>query len=235
MTPPNEPRTSGNPAKRAQIERTVKQQREDRKQAKLAEYQRQLARRRRSKIVWWTVGSVAALAVVGLVIASVILTPRPVEQARGAGDGSAITGIETFENTANHVDGAVEYPQSPPAGGNHNAAWLNCAVYSEPVPNENAVHSLEHGAVWVTYDPELITQEQVDALTAQLPSTYMIVSPYPGLPSPAVVSAWDAQVAVDSLDDERVGAFIDAYWRSTNAPEPQALCTGAFDAPGKQS
>lgn len=228
-------RTSGNPAAQAQINLTAKQQREQQKQAKLAEYQRQLAQRRRSKLVWWVVGSTAGLAVVGLVVASLILTPRPITLDRGDSDGSAIEGIETFTNTANHVEGDVDYAQSPPAGGDHNAMWLNCGVYSEPVPNVNAVHSLEHGAVWITYDPAQLDAAGVDAIRQQLPSSYVILSPYEGLPSPIVASAWNAQIQVDSPTDPRIREFLESYWRSTNAPEPNAACTGALDAPGKQS
>jgi len=236
MTPPSPgKRTSGNPAAQAQINLTAKQQREQQKQAKLAEYQRQLAQRRRSKLVWWVVRSTAGLAVVGLVVASLILTPRPITLDRGDSDGSAIEGIETFTNTANHVEGDVQYPQAPPAGGDHNAMWLNCGIYSEPVPDVNAVHSLEHGAVWITYDPARVDSDGVDAIRAQLPSSYVILSPYDGLPSPIVASAWNAQVQVDSPDDPRITEFLKAYWRSTNAPEPNAACTGALDAPGKQS
>ncbi|GAA1133533.1 DUF3105 domain-containing protein [Microbacterium aurantiacum] len=238
MTPtsPSEPRKSGNPAKQAEINLTVKQQREQKRQEKLAQYQKDLAKRRRGKVVWWTVGSVAAVAVIAGIVASIVFSPASAPTlARGDGDGSAISGVETFSNTANHVEGAVDYPQSPPAGGDHNAVWLNCGVYSEPVPNENAVHSLEHGAVWVTYDPATLSSEDVDALRAQLPSTYTILSPYEGLDSPVVLSAWDAQLAVDGVDDERIGEFLASYWRSTTAPEPNALCSGALDAPGKQS
>ncbi len=228
-------RASGNPATQAKLNLTAKQQREQQKQAKLAEYQRQLAKRRRSKLTWWVVGGTAALAVVALVVASLILTPRPVTLERGDSDGSAIEGIQTFENTANHVEGDVQYPQAPPAGGDHNAMWLNCGIYSEPVPDVNAVHSLEHGAVWITYDPARVDSDGVDAIRAQLPSSYVILSPYDGLPSPIVASAWNAQVQVDSPDDPRITEFLKAYWRSTNAPEPNAACTGALDAPGKQS
>ncbi len=237
MTPTSssDKRASGNPATQAKITQTAKQQREQQKQAKLAEYQRQLEKRRRSKLLWWVVGGTAGLAVVALIVASIIFTPRPVTLERGDGDGSGISGVETFSNSATHVEGAVTYPQTPPAGGDHNAMWLNCGVYSEPVPNENAVHSLEHGAVWVTYDPAAVGDDEVAALRAQLPSTYVILSPYDGLPSPIVVSAWNAQLQVDDADDARIGEFLGAYWRSLNAPEPNAACTGAYDAPGKQS
>lgn len=234
MTPTSK-RASGNPATQAQIITTVKQQREQQKQQKLAEYQRQLAKRRRSKLTWWIVGSAAAVVVIALVAASIIFTPRPVSIDRGDGDGSSITGVETYTHTANHVDGEVEYEQSPPAGGDHNAMWLNCGVYSEPVPNINAVHSLEHGAVWVTYDPAVVGDAELDALKAQLPSTYTILSPYEDMDSPIVLSAWNAQLAVDDADDERIGEFLSAYWRNLNGPEPNAACTGALDAPGKQS
>lgn len=232
---PSGKRASGNPATQAQLNLTAKQQREQQKQAKLAEYQRQLAQRRRSKLVWWVVGSTAGIAVIALIVASFLFTPRPVTFDRGDSDGSAIEGIETFTNTANHVEGEVDYAQSPPAGGDHNAVWLNCGIYSEAVPNINAVHSLEHGAVWITYDPAQVDADGVSELRSQLPSSYVILSPYDGLPAPVVASAWNAQVQLDSPTDPRLTEFLESYWRSTNAPEPNAACTGALDGPGKQS
>jgi hypothetical protein len=227
-------RKSGNPATQAQLNLTVKQQREQQKQQKLAEYQRQLAKRRRTKATWWIVGGTAAVAVIGLVVASVLLTPRPVTVERGDGDGSGIEGVQTFEHTATHVEGEVDYEQTPPAGGDHNAVWLNCGVYSEPVPNVNAVHSLEHGAIWATYDPAQVDEAEIAALDAKLPSTYTILSPYEDMDTPIAVTAWDAQLKVDSADDERIDEFIQAYWQNVNGPEPGAACTGALDAPGKQ-
>ncbi|MCP2636393.1 DUF3105 domain-containing protein [Microbacterium sp. HD4P20] len=234
MTPADK-RNSGNPATQAQINLTVKQQREQKRQEKLAEYQKQLAKRRRSKLVWWIVGSTAAIVIVGLIVASIVFAPAPAPTyERGNGDGAAIEGIETFSNTANHVEGDVEYEQTPPAGGDHNVAWLNCGVYTEPVPNVNAVHSLEHGAVWVTYDPAQVTEADITALEDQLPNTYTVLSPYEDMDRPIAISAWNAQLKLDSADDPRIEEFLTAYWRSTSAPEPNAACTGGFNAPGKK-
>ena len=239
MTPtpsrPIEKKTSGNPATQARISQTVKQQREQKRQEKLAEYQKQLAKRRRSKLVWWTVGSVVAIGVIVAIVASIVFAPTPPPTlSPGDGDGSGIEGVETFENTSNHVEGVVEYEQTPPAGGDHNAVWLNCGIYSEPVPEVNAVHSLEHGAVWVTYDAAAVSDQELSALRAQLPSSYVILSPYEGMDSPITLSAWNAQLKVDSADDARVSEFLTAYWRNQNAPEPNASCSGALDGPGRQ-
>lgn len=235
MTPtpprPTEKKTSGNPATQAQINQSVKQQREQKRQEKLAEYQKQLAKRRRSKLVWWTVGVVVAIGVIAAIVASIVFAPTTLQP--GNGDGSSIEGVETFENTANHVEGTVEYPQSPPAGGDHNAVWLNCGIYDQPVPNENAVHALEHGAVWITYDADAVTGAELDTLRNALPSSYVVLSPYEGLDSPIVMSAWNAQLKLDSADDPRVSEFLTAYWRNQDAPEPNAPCSGALDAPGK--
>src|SRR4051812_41241578 len=96
-------------------------------------------------------------------------------------------GTLTFTDLArNHVDTPVEYPQSPPVGGNHNPVWQNCEYYDTAVPNERAVHSLEHGAVWITYAPGT-SQADRDVLKA-LAGTgdHILVSEYPGLPSPIV-------------------------------------------------
>lgn len=237
-TTPPEKRTSGNPARQAEITMTVKQQREAQKQAKLVEYQKQLARRRRHKMVWWTAGTAAVFAVVAVVAASFAFAPKPTPAATyGAMDstGAKIEGVVTFQNEATHVDGAVDYEQTPPAGGPHNPYWLNCGIYTEPQQNENAVHSLEHGAVWVTYDPQRVDADELAELKTLLPSSYVILSPHESLPSPIVLSAWNAQLQVDSADDARIPAFFEEYWRSQDAPEPTAACSGAIDGPGKQS
>jgi hypothetical protein len=233
MTPADK-RNSGNPATQAQINLTVKQQREQKRQEKLAEYQKQLAKRRRSKLVWWIVGSTAAVAIIGLIVASIVFAPPPPKEYEAGSEGVEIEGVETFENTTEHVEGEVDYEQSPPAGGPHNAIWLNCGIYDQPVPNENAVHSMEHGAIWVTYDADAVSDEELATLRAELPSSYVVLSPYEGLGSPIVLSAWNQQLKLDSADDERIGQFFEEYWRSQNVPEPNASCSGALDAPGKQ-
>ncbi|MBU4466439.1 MAG: DUF3105 domain-containing protein [Actinobacteria bacterium] len=236
-TPPNpsDKRASGNPAQRARIELSAKEQREQKRQEKLVEYQKQLAKRRRTKFVWWVVGGTAVVAVVALVVASFVFAPKPAPDY-GALDstGAVIDGVETFDNVATHTTDAVTYPQTPPAGGPHNPYWLNCGIYTEPQQNENAVHSMEHGAVWVTYDAAKVSGDELATLKAQLPSTYVVLSPYEGLPSPIVLSAWNHQLKLDSASDSRIAAFFTEYWRSQNAPEPNAACTGAIDGPGKQ-
>ena len=94
MTPTSSgKRSSGNPATQAKIELSVKQQREQQKQEKLAEYQRQLAKRRRSRLTWWVVGVTAGLAVVALIAASVIFAPKKVTYEAG-GTGAEIEGVD---------------------------------------------------------------------------------------------------------------------------------------------
>jgi hypothetical protein len=209
----------------------VKEQRAQQRAQKLEKYHREQKRGARNRKIALIGGVTVAVAVVGLLITSIVLTPQRVSYTAG-GDGATIEGVETFDNASLHVETPVSYPQTPPAGGEHNPAWLNCGVYTEEVPNENAVHSLEHGALWVTYDPA-ISDAELDTLKTVLPSTYVILSPFEGLPSPIVVSGWNTQLQVESADDERLSAFFEEYWKSNDVPEPGALCTGAYDAPGK--
>jgi hypothetical protein len=186
-------------------------------------------RRVRVRRIAITSGIVAAVAVGAVVVTSIVMTPRP-NAAPSASGG--IAGVSTFTNTAGHVQGSVTYDQTPPVGGPHNQLWLNCGIYSKPVPNENAVHDLEHGAVWVTYDPSL-PAATVTKLRDLMPSTYTLLSPYPGLGGSIVLSAWDVQLTVSSVTDPRIGQFLGKYRQSPKAPEPGAPCTGGLDAPGK--
>lgn len=211
---------------------TVKQQREAKRAEKVAELKRKQKVAKRNRIIGTVAGSVIALGVIVALIFFVVTSGTPARDP----DDIEIEGLQTFEGlSANHVQTTVQYEQTPPAGGDHNAVWLNCGVYSEPVPNENAVHSLEHGAVWVAYDPERVSGDDLQTLIDSVPETYTVVSPFPGIEAPVVASAWGSQIALDGVDDERLQDFIDKFWQSADAPEPGAACTGAYDAPGKVS
>jgi Protein of unknown function (DUF3105) len=141
-------------------------------------------------------------------------------------------GVESFENLSrNHTEGPVDYEQTPPVGGPHNLVWQNAGFYAEPIPNENAVHTLEHGAVWITYRPDL-PQEQVEKIRDLVQGEpCALASPYEGLPSPVVASAWGKQLEIDSAEDPDLERFIRTYQQGPQTPEPGASCTGGTGTP----
>jgi hypothetical protein len=210
--------------------RQTKAQRQAEQRARQLEtFTKKEAARKRNRILGIGLTVVGALAVVALVVAVIVVNSQPKPDT-----SALLTNVVTFDDLdATHVPGSVDYPMSPPAGGPHNAVWLNCGVYDQPVPNENAVHDLEHGAVWITYNPDL-PDSDVAALKALTPSTYAVLSPYEGLDAPIAISAWGAQLKVTQPDDPSLRAFIDRYWKSADSPEPGAPCTGGVDAPGKE-
>jgi hypothetical protein len=187
--------------------------------------QRRSRERAKTLRVLAIVGVLAALVVIGIVITN--------NQRAGTAAGGAIEGLRTFSNLAReHSTAPVSYPQDPPVGGPHHPSWQNCGVYTQPIPNENAVHSLEHGVVWITYQPDLPESEvqKLQDLTRQ--SGYRLLSPYPDLPAPIVLSAWGYQLQLEQADDPRVGDFIRAYEQNPQGPEPGAPCTGGVGQPG---
>jgi hypothetical protein len=179
------------------------------------------ARRRTVMIV---AGVVAAVLVVGGGITAAVL--------HGRGSTVSLSGVQSFSGlTRNHVTGTVNYPQTPPVGGDHDPTWLNCGIYTAPVRNENAVHDLEHGAVWITYQPALDQADVAKLTKFATGQTYLDLSPYPGLPSPVVVSAWGKQLKLTSARDPRLEAFVKKYKQGSQTPELGAPCTGGTGTP----
>lgn len=157
----------------------------------------------------------------------------PPETADGGTSPEGIEGVVVVPVTsAEHVRYDVEYPTAPPAGGPHLGIWLNCGFYTVPVLDELAVHSLEHGAVWVTYRSDVSTEalSELQLLAAQ--SSHLLVSPYESQGSPLVLSAWARQLHLDSLGDPRFERFLEVYlFDGPTVPEPGAACSGAVGVP----
>lgn len=209
-----------------------KQARKNRRMSARAEPRRNVAAPTR-RFRLGVVAVVAGILVVGLVVVAVAFAAA----FSTGGSGSLPQGTQTFaEGDHSHVSGPVSYDRVPPAGGAHDPTPLNCGVYTQPVPNENAVHSLEHGAVWITYQPTLAA-DQVALLRQFVTShyvgaqRYVILSPYSGIPSPVVASAWGAQLRVDRASDSRLAEFIHQFAGGGQGGEQGGLCTGGVGSP----
>lgn len=173
----------------------------------------------------------------GSIIASIlIIVVIGLSSARTGFDlNRAIEGVEYFPGiSAGHTEGTVRYQQDPPAGGQHHPAWQQCGVYTEPIRNEHAVHSLEHGAIWITYQPTLPADQVSELQNITRQSAYRLLSPYPGLDSPIVLSAWGYQLRLQDAYDERLHHFLAKYEQGPSTPERGATCNGGQTRPLSQ-
>lgn len=180
----------------------------------------------RSSRVLLVLSTVVSLVLLGGALAAPLV-------ARVAGYERApidLSDVRTWDiEDTRHTDDDVDYPQTPPAGGAHAPVWLECGVYDVPVRDENAVHDLEHGTVWITHDPDL-SDRDLQVLAAQLPDNG-IMSPREGLPSPVVVTVWGAQIALDDARDDRLRLFLAEYGDGHTAPEFGVTCNGGTTDP----
>jgi hypothetical protein len=157
---------------------------------------------------------------------------------QGEGDKSSlkyaqkhISGLKNFSDLdRNHVNGPVSYPDqkdTPPTGGNHNGTPQSCQAYTAAIANEHAVHSMEHGAVWITYNPDKVDTKGIATLKSDLEDDpYRLLSPYPGLKSAVSLQAWGEQLFVDSPSDKRVKEFLTLFTQGPQTQERGAACQG---------
>jgi hypothetical protein len=177
-----------------------------------------------------------AAAVAVMVFAAAVITYAVVQVNRSNADEvesvDEIDGVQTFDYPAGqeHVTTPVDYAESPPVGGPHAPPpdWADCTgtVYDVDIRHENAVHSLEHGAVWITYDPEALSDDEIATLAGLVEGeSGRMLSPYEGLDSPISIQSWGHQLKVDSVDDIRLKQFADFLTLNSEfTPEPGASC-----------
>lgn len=175
------------------------------------------------RIIWGSIG----LLLTAIVVATIVFRLRDQTATTGP-----IQGVKTYQGLSqDHKEGTLTYPQNPPVGGPHNATWQNCGIYDQAIRNENAIHSLEHGAVWITYRPDLSAQgiDQLKRLAQG--RAYVLLSPFPNLPTPVVLNAWSTQLQLTKADDPRAAKFLSTYEQGPQTPEQGATCSGGTGTP----
>ena len=195
-------------------------------------------RRRRRLLIGVVVGVVVALAVPVVLVVVNETRERARIEAAAAQPIEGETEVEV--DSAEHQTEDVPYEQPadvpdgtllPPVGGDHDPTPQNCGFYDQPVRDEHAVHSLEHGAVWLAYHPDLDDADVARLREIAQGTAYVLASPYEDLAAPVVATAWGVQLELETADDERLDAFLARYVQGEQTPEPGAPCSGGVGAP----
>ena len=142
----------------------------------------------------------------------------PPETLPESGDESYIQDVEQFESRGReHVNEEVDYERIPPLSGPHHGGVVDAGYYEQPQSTEELVHSLEHGAVVVYYDPDAITEEARSDLRERANVhtgtwTSVIVAPSQDNPeAPYTLTAWRHRLRIDEYEPEAVTAFLAEY------------------------
>jgi len=153
--------------------RPTKAERRERARVEREEIQRRMARRARTR----RIGAVLVVVAVAAAVVAVVLlgsgSDEALEDARAlvaaaprAAEAAACDEVLTVEpagaDDQTHVGGAElpalpdlsTYPSIPPTSGPHEGVTLPAGVYDAPPPIGQVLHSLEHGAAVVWYDPD---------------------------------------------------------------------------------
>jgi hypothetical protein len=182
---------------------------------------------------WGLIAAAVAVVVFAAAVIGYAVVKVNESNANRVESPDEIEGLQTFDAYADpqdHVETPVDYAESPPVGGPHAPPpnWADCTgtVYDVDIRHENAVHSLEHGAVWITYNPDEVQGADVDTLAALVENeSGRMLSPYAGLDSPVSIQSWGHQLKVDSVGDLRLEQFADLLTLNNEfTPEPGASC-----------
>lgn len=141
----------------------------------------------------------------GIVIASSI--NRPPEPPR--------PGTEHNDGGREHTETTEYGGESPPTSGAHAnpVAW---GPYTEPVRDDQAIHNLEHGGIYVSYSPSL-PKEDVKKLTELLFAPFsnpefqpkkIVLAPRASNKSPIELSSWRRSEKLTSYDAEKIQTYV---------------------------
>jgi hypothetical protein len=108
----------------------------------------------------------------------------------------------------------------PPTRGPHFVVPQSVGVYNQPVPDGNAIHALEHGIVWISYNPSLVDKDTVSQLEdiGKKYSADTIVAPRPADTNEIDVVSWGQIMKLDSFDKQQIEDFITT--NRNRSPEP---------------
>ena len=133
--------------------------------------------------------------------------------------------IETFPSEGStHVPAGTQivYNTDPPTSGSHYPEAQEGGYFETAIASGYLVHSMEHGAVIIYYNPATVTASQKDSLKA-LAATYpgffgqVVCVPRDDPTYPIILTAWTHRLRLATYDQSRIDGFLALY--RGNGPE----------------
>jgi hypothetical protein len=113
----------------------------------------------------------------------------------------------------------VVYNSNPPTSGSHSEAapW---GFNVEEILDENAIHNLEHGGIWISY--KNLDEDAISTLKniAKRNSASVVVSPRAANDANIAVASWGRVMKLDAIDEEAINQYIRK--NKNKSPEPIA-------------
>ena len=190
----------------------TKQERRELRQYEKQQLQTSYQRKRVAKrIVKWMV---IVLIIGALGYGLYYLASQP-EKPR-SGETFPILGQEHIPVGAAHAP----YNSNPPTSGPHYVQPADWGVYQKELPDEQLVHNLEHGGIWISYkDIDDETKLKLEAIGKRY-SGSVVVTPRATDNAKIVLASWGQLLKLESFDEARIVNFIDD--NKNKSPEPLA-------------
>lgn len=188
-----------------------RQRLEARRQAKAVAVEKRRRAERRARIVR---GAMVVLVIAGLLWFVFFRNQRPTAIA-----GRPIALFSESQGQPTHTDGTVSYPMTPPVSGQHSPATIPCGTHSEQPPSEQMVHTLEHGAIGLLYDPDEAAVDDIRQLEAIVEDSesHVFSAPFSGMETTFSIVSWGEMMRLDEIDRPAINEYMDTFIRK--APE----------------
>ncbi|MFA4871661.1 MAG: DUF3105 domain-containing protein [Patescibacteria group bacterium] len=168
-----------------------------------------MAKNQIQKTMWWIIGP---MAIIGVVYGLIIWSRQPGGQ-EWPGQAHPILGVQHISVGASHP----AYNSNPPTSGWHYAQPANWGVYQTELPDEQVVHNLEHGGVWISYkeidDATKVALEKIGRANSQI-----IVTPRRANDAHIALASWGRLQKLEQFDETAIMNFIKA--NKNRSPEP---------------
>jgi len=130
-------------------------------------------------------------------------------------EGEDFSVAHSIQGRDHIADGATHTPynSNPPSSGSHYTSTARGGFYEEPLPDEQVIHNLEHGDVWIAYHPDISgeAKEKLESFAGQ----YVVVSPRSENEGGVSLVAWGRvdtfDIENEFVDESRIRDFISRY------------------------
>lgn len=182
------------------------ERRELRREEKLTAHETSGKKRFAGKIFIWCV----ILILIGGFVYWLILPEK-----NRPGESFEVQGREHIEINALHIP----YNSNPPTSGPHYAQPADWGVYQKELPDEQLVHNLEHGGIWISYkDIDEDTKAKLEAIGSRY-SKSVIITPRSKNDTKIAVASWGRLQKFEQYDEQSIIKFI----KANKNKSPEAL------------